>query len=90
MLSGDDGLPQGLLGGESFIYLQENCGVELEKARSSLETITTRQDELAAYFCENRNSFRAEECFKIFSNFVARLRVAVQVRRSPRQPQGLI
>uniref|UniRef100_A0A1I7XJR8 FH2 domain-containing protein n=1 Tax=Heterorhabditis bacteriophora TaxID=37862 RepID=A0A1I7XJR8_HETBA len=59
-------------------YLSDHCRVELSETNSSLQEVIRMQNELAIYFCENENSFKLEECFKIFSNFIARLRQAVQ------------
>lgn len=35
---------------------------------------------LAAYFCEDEKHFKIEECFKILSTFICRLRNALSVR----------
>ena len=74
----------------------------MTEAQGLLTTLAQRQEQLAAYFCENKNTFKVEECFKIFSNFISRLQVAVQVetrvtktdechrktRRDPREKQA--
>ena len=36
--------------------------------------------ELAEYFCEERNTFKLEECIKIFNMFCQKFKKAIQVR----------
>ncbi|ETN74981.1 hypothetical protein NECAME_03896 [Necator americanus] len=59
-------------------YLTEHCRIELEETQKSLEDFFEMQDDLAVFFCEDRSSFKIEECLKIFRNLVGRLRQAMQ------------
>ncbi|PAV87988.1 hypothetical protein WR25_20257 [Diploscapter pachys] len=59
-------------------FLKDDCSQGLDGASNQLKIIDSLQRDLAAYFCEHRNSFKLEECFKIFANFITRLHLAVQ------------
>ncbi|VDL76688.1 unnamed protein product [Nippostrongylus brasiliensis] len=59
-------------------YLSDHCHYELLETNKSLNELLIIQDELAHFFCENKASFKIEECFKIFKNLVIRLRQALQ------------
>ncbi|PAV76214.1 hypothetical protein WR25_17555 [Diploscapter pachys] len=59
-------------------FLKVDCSQGLDEASNQLKIIDSLQRDLAAYFCEHRNSFKLEECFKIFANFITRLHLAVQ------------
>ncbi|KAK6742473.1 hypothetical protein RB195_010003 [Necator americanus] len=59
-------------------YLTEHCRIELEETQKSLEDFFEMQDDIAVFFCEDRSSFKIEECLKIFRNLVGRLRQAMQ------------
>ena len=50
--------------------------VELEQDLTELENLRV---ELANYFCEDKTTFKLEECIKIFSTFCEKFQKAKQV-----------
>ncbi|KAJ1349015.1 hypothetical protein KIN20_004456 [Parelaphostrongylus tenuis] len=59
-------------------YLEDHCYAELDVTNLSLKEMLKAEDELAVFFCENKSSFKIEECLKIFKNLITRLRQAAQ------------
>lgn len=59
-------------------YLTEHCDIELSETNKSLGELLQIQEELALFFCENKSSFKIEECLKIFKILIVRLRQAHQ------------
>ncbi|KAK6027059.1 hypothetical protein OSTOST_06917, partial [Ostertagia ostertagi] len=60
------------------VTLREHCHVELAETNKSLMELLKIQDDLALFFCENKGTFKIEECFKIFKILLVRLRQALQ------------
>lgn len=48
---------------------------------------SVRQD-LADFFCEDRDAFKLEECFKLFHSFCQRFRLGVQENEQRRQQEA--
>ena len=46
---------------------------DLNSLKEGLQEVEKVKQTVAEYFCEDPNSFKLEECFKIFSNFCQRL-----------------
>ncbi|KAK6044558.1 hypothetical protein COOONC_17938 [Cooperia oncophora] len=59
-------------------YITEHCHIELAETNHSLMDLLKIQDDLALFFCENKGTFKIEECFKIFKILLIRLRQALQ------------
>ncbi|KAK5964707.1 FH2 domain-containing protein [Trichostrongylus colubriformis] len=59
-------------------YLTEHCHIELKETNKALTELLKIQDDLALFFCENKGSFKIEECLKIFKILLVRLRQALQ------------
>lgn len=53
-----------------------DCAFELKEFDKSYQCLQANQLDLAAYFCENRNTFQLDECFKIFTFLMNRLHQA--------------
>uniref|UniRef100_A0A0K0DNN8 FRIGIDA-like protein n=1 Tax=Angiostrongylus cantonensis TaxID=6313 RepID=A0A0K0DNN8_ANGCA len=45
-------------------YLEDHCYAELEVTNGSLKEMLKAENELAIFFCENKSSFKIEECLK--------------------------
>ncbi|XGW18776.1 hypothetical protein V3C99_002961 [Haemonchus contortus] len=59
-------------------YLTEHCHIELLETNKALTGLLKIQDDLALFFCENKGSFKIEECLRMFKILIMRLRQALQ------------
>merc|ERR1719347_993406 len=50
---------------------------ELECLQTAMEDLTKVESDLAEFFCEDSKSFRIEECFKAFHQFIAAFKKAI-------------
>ena len=50
---------------------------ELECLKNAMEDLSKLQGELAEFFCEDPKSFRIEECFKAFQQFINNFKKAL-------------
>lgn len=57
-----------------FLQMAEGKVQMLERAVKEVETVRLQ---LAEFFCEDPNSFKLEECFKVFQNFCEKFKQAV-------------
>lgn len=58
-------------------FLQSTAGA-LEDLRISTDEVQREGDALIDYFCEDRDVFKLDECFRIFQNFCSKFKKAVQ------------
>uniref|UniRef100_A0A9J8AW92 FH2 domain containing 5 n=1 Tax=Cyprinus carpio carpio TaxID=630221 RepID=A0A9J8AW92_CYPCA len=58
-------------------FLQSAAGA-LEDLRISIDEVQREGDALIDYFCEDRDVFKLDECFRIFQNFCSKFKKAVQ------------
>merc|ERR1719481_966775 len=50
---------------------------ELECLQTAMEDLTKIESDLAEFFCEENKSFRIEECFKSFHQFISGFKKAI-------------
>ncbi|XP_043088506.1 LOW QUALITY PROTEIN: FH2 domain-containing protein 1 [Puntigrus tetrazona] len=60
---------------QSFL---ESAGGALEDLKVSIDEVQKEGDALIDFFCEDRDVFRLDECFRIFQTFCSRFKKAVQ------------
>uniref|UniRef100_A0A183D8I1 FH2 domain-containing protein n=1 Tax=Gongylonema pulchrum TaxID=637853 RepID=A0A183D8I1_9BILA len=58
-----------------------NSEEHVENMEERLEQMDSLISFLAAYFCEEKNQFKIEECFKILFTFTCRLRSALNISK---------
>lgn len=63
-----------------ILQILKNSQEHMENMQEQLEQMDQLISYLAAYFCEDEKHFKIEECFKILSTFICRLRDALNVR----------
>lgn len=72
-----------------FLILADTKLIMLQNGMKAVETLRLQ---LAEFFCEDPNTFKLEECFKIFQTFCEKFRQAVQEneRRRLQEEQATI
>ncbi|GFN97952.1 Fh2 domain-containing protein 1, partial [Plakobranchus ocellatus] len=54
------------------------ANVEVNDLEEDLKDIETMRKELATFFCEDSNTFKLEECFRVLQSFCDRMRKAIE------------
>lgn len=74
-----------------FVLMSQSCLImcrvfqsateALEDLRTSIDEVQKEGDALINFFCEDRDVFKLDECFRIFQNFCSKFKKAVQVKQ---------
>lgn len=65
----------------------QEAKLQIEDLESHFQEVERARVDLAEFFCEDLQSFRLEECFKILHSFVARWNLAAVENKRRRQQE---
>lgn len=59
----------------------QSAAEALEDLRIRIDELQREGDALIDFFCEDKDIFKLDECFRIFQNFCSKFKKAVQVSK---------
>ena len=61
----------------------QDATTDVEKLQKGLKEIDTNSEKLAVHFCENKKSFKVEECINTMNTFCEKVKQCQKVKRHP-------